>query len=117
MTDAAPPPPGWYSGGTTGEERWWDGTQWTELRRPLAPPRFQYSGSVTGSVIAAAVCGFIALVLIALTLLVVISNGIIAALVPGFATIVVLLLGGLALVNALGLRRRARDQSARDAER
>ena len=116
MTDAAPPPPGWYSAGAAGEERWWDGTRWTEHRRPLTAPRFQFSGSFTGSIVAAAVCGFIALVLIAVTFLALISNGIIASLFPGFATIVVLLLGGLALFNALGLRR-ARDQSAGDTAR
>jgi len=113
MTDAAPPPPGWYSGGVSGEERWWDGTRWTEHSRPLVVPRFQFSGSATGSYVAAALCGFLGLVMIVVTLLAVVSSGLIAALLPGLVTLVILGLGGLAVFNAVGLSRHARVQQLR----
>ena len=41
MSDASTggTPAGWYEDGVTaGQERYWDGTQWTDQFRPLAPP-------------------------------------------------------------------------------
>lgn len=41
MSDSPSPPPGWYPDTTApGTERYWDGTAWTEHRRPVtaAPP-------------------------------------------------------------------------------
>ena len=32
------PPPGWYPEPGTGVMRWWDGTQWTEVRHAPPPP-------------------------------------------------------------------------------
>jgi len=40
MTDPTNPPAGWYDDGR-GEQRYWDGTQWTEHTAPLAPPADQ----------------------------------------------------------------------------
>lgn len=31
------PPPGWYPDADTRFQRWWDGSHWTEVVRPLAP--------------------------------------------------------------------------------
>ncbi len=37
-TDGTAAPAGWYEDGqTAGHERYWDGTQWTDQFRPLAP--------------------------------------------------------------------------------
>ncbi|KRE29099.1 hypothetical protein ASG80_20410 [Agromyces sp. Soil535] len=40
MTDPTNPPAGWYDDGR-GQQRYWDGTQWTEHTGPLAPPADQ----------------------------------------------------------------------------
>lgn len=38
-TGSGAAPAGWYEDGVTaGQERYWDGTQWTDQFRPLAPP-------------------------------------------------------------------------------
>ena len=37
MTDPTKPPAGWYDDGR-GQQRYWDGTQWTEHTAPLTPP-------------------------------------------------------------------------------
>ncbi len=40
MTDPTKPPAGWYDDGR-GQQRYWDGAQWTEHTAPLAPPADQ----------------------------------------------------------------------------
>lgn len=58
-TPTSVPPPGWYGAGTVGQERWWDGLNWTEHTRalPVAPPPgtgriFAYSSASTSLVVA-----------------------------------------------------------------
>lgn len=53
MTDTPPAPPGWYAAGVAGEDRWWDGVQWTPHTRPVgpvpstAPPAYGGAGAQT----------------------------------------------------------------------
>lgn len=45
MTEPQPQPPGWYPD-ATGQQRWWDGTQWTGQTQPATqvPATMPYAG-------------------------------------------------------------------------
>jgi uncharacterized Tic20 family protein len=45
MTDPQAQPPGWYPD-ATGQQRWWDGTQWTDQTQPAnqVPATMPYTG-------------------------------------------------------------------------
>ncbi|MCS5718591.1 DUF2510 domain-containing protein [Herbiconiux sp. CPCC 205763] len=107
MSHAAPPPPaGWYPDtDQPGNERYWDGTQWTDTRRPVltAPPPYVPAAPPVkapgqGLATAALVLGII---------------GAVFAFIPGVTGLAIVLgllaaiLGGVALMRKTPGRQRA----------
>jgi len=110
---------GWYPTGAPGDERWWDGTAWTEHVHSVLPPGgpkppgFQWGGNAVASLVAGIVIGIVALGFGALSLLVLVTAGFFAAFPPAFAALALLAFALIGILNWNGL---TRQQAAGIAE-